>query len=72
MTSVVSFLNAPSTASETHLAIDFSILNVILFSVHDFREFRSAGATVWTVLGSWNPILFNSDRGNAFWGSDSS
>ena len=51
MTSVVSFLNAPSTASEMHLAIDFSILNIIVFSVLGFKVFRSAGATFWTDLG---------------------
>ena len=31
MTSVLSFLNAPSTASETHLAIDFKY-SMLLFS----------------------------------------
>ena len=46
MTSVLRFLNAPSTASETHLAIDFYILSFIVFSMLGFREFRSVGATL--------------------------
>ena len=72
MTRVVSFLKAPSTVSKMHLAIDFSILNVIVFSMLGFKEFRSAGATFWTLLRSWNPTLFNSDQGNVFGWSDSS